>query len=92
MSKRTPTTTDRAVADSNVVNFGLDFKLDLSAMAASSARFHSISRYKYLIKSRGEKKSIVTRSRVFCFYRKIDLADQSSSAFSGIWMTASSIL
>jgi hypothetical protein len=40
MDERASATTDRTVAHANVINLGVDFELDLPAMAAPAVRFH----------------------------------------------------
>lgn len=42
MNERTSATTDRAVARSNMVNLGVDFEVDLAAMAAPAVGFHGV--------------------------------------------------
>jgi len=40
MNERTSLATDGAVAHSNIVNLGIDFEFDLTAMATPAVRFH----------------------------------------------------
>ena len=40
LNERTSAYTDRAVANSNMINLCIDFELDLAAMAAPAVRFH----------------------------------------------------